>query len=305
MKKLLTVLLIFVLLLTGCVVVPQPEQVENPKEEALQEELFVFTRENMPRLDGSTSMVPLGQAVASVLLGETAEEVADLLDFHRTTESFRWLMRGDSDLLLVAEPNKVVFEEMEQQNFAYEMQPIAKEALVFIVNSENPVDSLTVDKLQKIYTGQITNWSEVGGDDVEIVAFQRNATSGSQVLMDKLVMGDLEMMEAPAEWIPGEMDTLMAGVRGYEDSASAIGYSVYYYAEDMRMAEGMKIISIEGVEPTDETIGSDTYPLINPYFAVISAEANEPTRVLYDWLVRFDGQMVLEQQGYVPVNKEG
>ncbi len=305
MRKLLVVFLVLALLLTGCVIVPEPEQVENPKEEVPQEELFVFTRENMPRLDGSTSMVPLGQAVASVLLGETAEEVADLLDFHRTTESFRYLMRGESDLLLVAEPNGVVFEEMERQNFKYEMQPIAKEALVFIVNSENPVNSLTVEQLQKIYTGEITNWSEVGGDDVEIIAFQRNATSGSQVLMDKLIMGDLEMMDAPVEWVTGEMYTLMKGVRGYEDSASAIGYSVYYYAEDMRMAEGMKIISIEGVEPTDATIGSDEYPLINPYFAVISAEANEPTRVLYDWLVSADGQMVLEQQGYVPVNKEG
>lgn len=299
MKKLLVILLVLVLLLTGCVIVPEPEQVPDPKEE-----LFVFTRENFPTLDGSTSMKPLGQAVASVLLGETAEEVADLLDFHRTTESFRYLMRGESDLLLVAEPNAVVFEEMESQNFAYEMQPIAKEALVFIVNSENPVDTLTVEELQKIYTGEITNWSEVGGDDVDIIPFQRNSTSGSQVLMDKLVMGDLAMMEAPAEWIPGEMDTLMEGVRGYEDSASAIGYSVYYYAEDMRMAEGMKIISIEGIEPTDETIGSDVYPLINPYFAVISAEAEENTRVLYDWLVSTDGQMVLELQGYVPVNKE-
>ena len=305
MKRMLVVMLVLVLLLTGCVVISEPEAVPDPKEEETQEELFVFTRDNMPRLDGSTSMVPLGQAVASVLLSETAEEVADLLDFHRTTESFRYLMRGESDLLLVAEPNAVVFEEMEQQSFEYEMQPIAKEALVFIVNSENPVESLTVEQLQKIYTGEITNWSEVGGEDLEIVAFQRNATSGSQVLMDKLVMGDLTMMDAPAEWIPGEMDTLMEGVRGYEDSASAIGYSVYYYAEDMRMAEGMKIISIEGVEPTDETIGSDEYPLINPYFAVISAEANERTRVLYDWLVSTDGQMVLEQQGYVPVNKEG
>ena len=300
MKKLLVVLLALLLFLTGCVVIKEPEAVPDPKED-----LFVFTRENFPTLDGSTSMKPLGQAVASVLLSETAEEVADLLDFHRTTESFRYLMRGESDLLLVAEPNAVVFEEMERQEFSYEMQPIAKEALVFIVNSENPVDSLTVEQLQKIYTGEITNWSQVGGNDVDIIPFQRNETSGSQVLMDKLVMGDLEMMEAPKEWIPSEMDTLMEGVRGYEDSAAAIGYSVYYYAEDMRMAEGMKIISVEGIEPTDETIGSDEYPLINPYFAVISAEADENTRVLYDWLVSQDGQMVLEMQGYVPVSKEG
>ena len=125
--------------------------------------------------------------------------------------------------------------------------------------------------------------------------------------MDKLVMGDLQLMEAPAEWIPGEMDTLMAGVRGYEDSAAAIGYSVYYYAEDMRMAEGMKIIRVDGVEPTDGTIGSEEYPLINPYFAVIAADTPEddPTRILYDWMVSTDGQLVLEQQGYVPVRQEG
>ena len=295
MKKWI-VMLLSLLLLAGCAAPTEPEAVQ-------EEELFVFTRENLPVLDGSTSMVPLGQAVTSVLLGENVE----VPQFHRTTESFRYLMRGESDLLLVAEPNPVVFEEMEQEGFAYEMQPIAKEALVFIVNSENPIDSLTVEQLQGIYTGEITNWSQVGGEDVDIVAFQRNATSGSQVLMDKLVMDGLELMEAPAEWIPGEMDTLMEGVRGYEDSASAIGYSVYYYAEDMRMAEGMKIISVDGVEPTDETIGADTYPLINPYFAVIdkNTSAEDPTRILYDWLVSADGQLVLERQGYVPVRQEG
>lgn len=293
MKRILSFLLVLILL-AGCAA---------PAEE----NLFVFTEENLPVLDGSTSMVPLGQAVASALLGQSREEVSPLIDFHRTTESFRYLMREESDLLLVAEPNKVVFEEMEQQGFAYEMQPIAKEALVFIVNSDNPIDSLTVEQLQDIYTGRITNWSQVGGNDVEIAAFQRNATSGSQVLMDKLVMGDLEMMQAPQEWVPGEMDTLMAGVKGYEDSAAAIGYSVYYYAEDMRMAEGMKILSVEGIAPTDETIAADKYPLINPYFAVISAEqaADSPARILYNWLVSPEGQAVLESQGYVPVGQEG
>jgi len=320
MKKLIACLLIL-LLLTACAkpaAAPEEpslpavtEPVEKPepetKPEKPAEDLFVFTRENLPKLDGSTSMVPLGQALAAALLGESQSDVENLIDFHRTTESFRYLMRGESDLLLVAEPNQVVFDEMEQAGFAYEMEPIAKEALVFIVNSDNPIDSLTVEQLQDIYSGQITNWSQVGGSDVDIVPFQRNKTSGSQVLMDKLVMGDLEMMEAPQEWIPGEMDTLMQGVRGYEDSAAAIGYSVYYYAEDMRMAEGMKILSVEGVEPTDETIFADEYPLINPYFAVIDAEteADSPTRILFDWIRSSDGQMVLESQGYVPVGTAG
>ena len=299
--KRITAILLLLFLLAGCTAPVSAPEADSP------ENLFVFTRENLPVLDGSTSMVPLAEAVTAAVLGESRESVSDLIDFHRTTESFRYLMRGESDLLLVAEPNAVVFEEMKQQGFAYEMQPIAKEALVFIVNSDNPINSLTVQELQGIYTGQITNWSQVGGNDVDIVAFQRNSTSGSQVLMDKLVMGDLEMMPAPQEWIPGEMDTLMAGVKGYEDSAAAIGYSVYYYAEDMRMAEGMKIISVDGIEPTDATIAADEYPLINPYFAVMGkeTEADSPTRILYDWLISAEGQSLLESQGYVPVRQEG
>jgi len=319
MKKMVLWALVCVMFLSACAkpAEPQPEQPqpapipetmeeERPQPETVpepEENLFRFTRKNLPKLDGSTSMVPLGQAVLAALLGERQTAVEDLVEFHRTTESFRYLMRGESDLLLVAEPNQIVFDEMAQQGFAYEMEPIAKEALVFIVNSDNPIQSLTVEQLQGIYTGQITNWLQIGGEDVDIVPFQRNSTSGSQVLMDKLVMGDLEMMAAPQEWIPSEMDTLMQGVRGYEDSASAIGYSVYYYAEDMRMAEGMRILPIEGVEPTDATIADGSYPLVNYYFAVIGKEQEKdsPARILFDWLRSIDGQTLLESQGYVPV----
>ena len=248
--------------------------------------------------DGSTSM---SKVIGS--LGEAFEQKTGIAVTYNATGSgsgIQAVLEGRCDIGLASRALKA-----EEEAAGLEGTVLAYDGIAVIVNPENSLTGLTLEELAAIYTGEISNWKEVGGEDLEIVAFQRNATSGSQVLMDKLVMGDHTMMDAPAEWIPGEMDTLMEGVRGYEDSASAIGYSVYYYAEDMRMAEGMKIISIEGIEPTDETIGSDEYPLINPYFAVISAEANEPTRVLYDWLVSTDGQMVLEQQGYVPVNKEG
>lgn len=84
--------------------------------------------------------------------------------------------------------------------------------------------------------GKITNWKEVGGDDLEIAPFQRNAESGSQVLMEKLVMDGQAMMEPPEGYMLSEMGTLMEAVRSYDNSASAIGYSVFYYASDMEMA---------------------------------------------------------------------
>ena len=147
----------------------------SPVTPAAGSEAISFTRENFPRLDGSTATAPLAQAVAAVLLGESEDAVAGLIDFSRTTESYRELMAGNADLLIAAEPNSAVFDEMESAGFEIEMEPVAMDALVFLVNADNPVDSLTLDELKGIYTGKITNWSEVGCNDAEIIPFQRNA----------------------------------------------------------------------------------------------------------------------------------
>ena len=84
---------------------------------------FVFTRENFPRLDGSTSTVPLGEAIASVLLGESREEVSDLIQFSRTTESYRNLLWGNADVVIAAEPAESTWEEKESQGFDWEIGP--------------------------------------------------------------------------------------------------------------------------------------------------------------------------------------
>lgn len=266
-----------------------------------------FTRENMPRLDGSTATAPLAQAVAAVLLGESEEEVADLIDFSRTTESYRQLMQGNADLLIAAEPNAAVFDEMEEAGFEVQMEPLATDALVFMVNENNPVDSLTAEQLRGIYSGEITNWSEVGGADLEIVPFQRNAESGSQVLMEKLVMDGTEMTEPPEGYMIASMGGLMDAVKEYDNSANAIGYSVYYYAHDMQMAGGLKLLKIDGVAPEAATIRSGEYPFLNPYYVAMDAAEPEDsmTRVLYDWLLGPDGQKLADMKGYVSVNGEG
>lgn len=268
---------------------------------------FRFTRENFPKLDGSTSMVPLGNGIASVLLGESREDTASLIAFNRTTQSFRNLCSGDSDIVIAAEPKNEVFQEMAEKAFPYKLEQIATEALVFVVNENNPINSLTTAQVQGIYSGEITNWSQVGGADAPIAAFQRNATAGSQVMMEKLVMDGIPMMEAPAAMVPGEMGELIESVRSYDNSANAIGYTVFYYAADMQMAQGLKILQIDGVTPCAETLRSEEYPFLNGYYACISAlaEADSPQRILYDWLISQEGQDLLALEGYVPVYGPG
>lgn len=263
---------------------------------------FVFTRENLPRLDGSTSTVPLAKAMCGVLLGEDPEATADLVQFSRTTQSYRNLMEGTVDLVLAAEPAPEVLEEMKAQD-KWLLTPFATDALVFVVNQDNPVDNLTTQQVQQIYTGEITNWKQVGGSDLEIVAFQRNPGAGSQTLMEKLVMDGKEMMEAPQAWVPDSMMGLMDAVREYDNSPSAIGYTVYYYANDMEMAQGLKVLSIDGVQPNEDTIRSGEYPFLNPYYVSIAKDTpqDSPTRILYDWVLGPDGQKLAQMEGYVPV----
>lgn len=320
MKRILAILLVLLFTLTACgrnadhtsVPDPAPEPSTEPAAEpstepvtepSIEGNTFTFSRENFPRIDGSTSLVPLAESVASVLLGESREEVADLVQFNRTTQSFRNLMSGECDLLIVGEPNAAVYTEMEDAGFEIKTEVIATDALIFVVNENNPVDNLTTEQVRGIYSGEITNWSEVGGNDEEIVAFQRNTDAGSQALMVKLVMGDTPLAKAPQDYVIGSMGGLMEAVKSYDNSSAAIGYSVYYYANDMRMAQGLKLLSIDGVEPSAETIRSGEYPHLNAYYCVIPADtpADSPSHILYDWLMTAEAQLLLANEGYVSV----
>lgn len=286
------------LLLSGCAgtvstpPTPTPEQVE-----------FVFTRDNLPRLDGSTSTAPLAEAVCSVLLGESRENTADLVQFNKTTSAYYNLMDGAADLLIVGEPNEDVLAQKEERGFRWEQQPFATDAFVFVVNADNPVDSITVDQARRIYTGEITNWKELGGEDREIIPLQRNPEAGSQALMEKLVMQGTPMMDAPTDYIVASMGGLMEAVKGYDGSPGAIGYSVYYYAEEMEMAQGLKLLALDGVTPCPDTIRSEEYPLINPKYVVIPADAAEdaPNRILFHWLLSEEGQKLVDHEGYVSI----
>ncbi len=289
-------------LLCGCAgtapaVTASPEPVETAAP------TFQFTRENFPRLDGSTSTAPLGEAVASVLLGESREDVADLIRFSKTTNAYLHLIDGEADLLIVGEPGEKALEHQKETGFQWDMKAFATDAFVFVVNENNPVDSITVEEARKIYTGEITNWKELGGEDREIIPFQRNPEAGSQTLMEKLVMQGTPMMEAPSDYIIAGMGELIEAVKGYDNSPGAIGYTVYYYANEMEMAKGLKLLRLENVEPNDDTIRAEEYPLINPKYVVIPADAAEdaPNRILYNWLLSEEGQRLVAQEGYVAV----
>lgn len=259
-----------------------------------------------PVVDGSTATLPLSYSLMQAATGADEAAAKAAIRHNKTTESFYALVDGRADLLLVYEPSQDAWDYAKQQGVDLEVQAIGYDAPVFLINDGNPVDSLTHEQIVGIYTGEITNWSQVGGDDLDIVAYQRVENSGSQVMMRAQVMQGVEMVDAPKEFRTSEMGELVDAIASYKNTANSIGYSVYYYIDNMYMKSGIKLLKVNGVEPTNATIASGEYPYRQPFYAVIRADAAEdaPARRLYEWLKTPEGRKLVEDAGYVAAEAE-
>jgi phosphate transport system substrate-binding protein len=211
------------------------------------------------------------------------------------------ILKDTADLLLVYEApdslhSAIIGKELE-------IAPIGRDGLVFLVNKKNLVNNLTTGQLVDIYTGKKTNWKQVGGLSGPIAAFQRNEYSGSQTLFLKLLMKDIAPMEPLSGFVPGDMFDLVEGVATFDGAGAAIGYSVFYYASLMYANPDIKILSVDGVEPSNESIQNGSYPLTNDFYVVIRADEpnDSPARLLRDWLLTDEGSRLLTESGYVSV----
>ena len=256
-----------------------------------------------PRFDGSTANIPLAMSLVQLVTGCTEDEAEAKSNVSTTDYAYEALDKGEADMLLVYEASKPTKEQYDPEN-RFDMRPIGLDALVFIVNKDNPVNSLTEEQVKGIYTGEITNWKEVGGLDQEIKAFQRPVLSGSQTLMLDLVMKGTEMAPAEEVIVSQTMSDVIMDIAAYDSSANAIGYSVFYYASYMYAQPNLKFITINGVEPTYETINAGEYPYINPFYAILPKQnVNEMAKKIVDWLETAEGQMLIASCGYVPYMK--
>ena len=254
--------------------------------------------EEYPEVDGSLACVPLMEALVQAVTGCTQAEAEESLSgFSNTNPSYERLRTGEADLILSYEASGETKEKLNGLE-GLDLQPVGKDALVFFVNAGNPVESLTKQQIHDIYTGKIRNWKEVGGNDAPVKAFQRGENSGSQTLMRLLLMGDEEIPEKQMIVIP-EMEGIINAVMEYDNSANAIGYSVYYYASSMYGQDSLKFLSVDGTAPNNETIRLGEYDLSHPFYCGIREDPAENAKILRDWLVSEEGQRFVEECGYV------
>ena len=257
---------------------------------------------NLPVLDGAAALVPVYAAVIDNVYPEGCvtyeggefsddnfygENFADdsAMQYNNTVRGYKAIVDGTTDILFCAGPSEEQKRYAEEQGVELVYVPIGLEGFVFFVNENNPVDGLTVDQIRKIYAGEYTNWSEVGGADRIINPVTRLEGSGSQTAFESF-MGDYEVGAKHPLAITG----------------ASLGFSFRYYMDGIVGNDSVKMLSLNGVYPSAENIRNRTYPVVAQFYAIYRADnENENIKVLIDWLLSEEGQTLIEETGYVRI----
>ena len=255
-------------------------------------ELANILKGNLPKMDGSTSTIPLEAGIIAKLF-DISQENAETGVVHSTTYgSFDNLLQGKCDVIFSTPISEQQRQQAVDAGLELVEKPIVYEGFVFVVNAKNPVDTLSQQQIKDIYSGKITNWKEVGGNDAEIIAYQRNETSGSQNYMNEF-MKDSNLMKPKTTFVPASMVGLMDAVANYDNAENAIGYSVYAYAADMYgNGNEIKFIKVDGVEPTKATMASREYPLLNYNYAIYDKAKEATTNEI---IAHYDNKTLIEK----------
>lgn len=279
-----------------------------------EEATLRFTREQADSfvIDGATALYPVYAAFVQAVYPEREYPWYDHTVTVRcsgTNTAYDDLISGGVDVIFVAQPSEKQLQAAAEAGMRLHLTPIGREAFVFFVNSENPVTNLTFDQVAAIYAGEITNWKAVGGRNASIRAYQRPEGSGSQTGL-QLVMrtAGKPIMEPRMEDVAGSMGGIISRVATYRNHQNAIGYTYRFYANEMVANDQIRLLSLNGVAPTRETIRDGSYPIASHFYAVTCApvgspapeETNPALGAFLDWCQGAQGQWLVEAVGYVP-----
>lgn len=282
----------------ACPLFPSPEAEE-----------YGFTKE-LPIMDGSTSTYPFTEAVYRNLFYYGQNHPQKPLKHSKSHVSYEMLIAGEIDMMFASVyPASDILALAEEKGVEIELIPIAYDAMIFFTNKDNPIEGLTSEQITDIYVNNAyTNWSEVGGIDAGLVPYCRNNDSGSHAQMEKHFLKGSEIHpDIQAETTSVTMSNVLTDVMEvpfYHPDSYGLGYSIYYYFNNMDLFYNtkteLKLLAIDGVYPTDETIADGSYPLSNNTYIALLKDTPEdaPARRMAEFMLTETGQLCVEEAGF-------
>ncbi len=246
---------------------------------------------------GSDTVLPLSQKEAEVFMQANPGTSISIVGGGSGT-GITALLDGTTDICMSSRDLKAG-EKLKFQEKQMEIKEVVVgfDALSVIVNPKNPVDKLTREQLEKIFTGEITNWKEVGGKDAKIVAYSRESSSGTYEFFKEHVM-DKKNYAATALNMPATG----AIVQSVSQTEGAIGYIGLAYTTPS--VKSLNVSYDQGktyVEPTVAGAKDKSYPIARPLFYFYDAKSEAKVKGFVDYILSDAGQKIVAEIGYVPV----
>lgn len=248
-------------------------------------------------IKGSDTMVQLGQRWAEVYMGEHPDAVIQVTGGGSGT-GIAALINGSTD---IAQASRTMREEEREQTLAErgaEVQElaVALDALAVYINTENPVRSLAMDQISAIFRGEITNWSEVGGADAEIVLYGRDNSSGTYAFFREHVMANADFAP-PYQALPGTA----AVINAVAQDPAGVGYGGIGYVSGVNTLWISPTEGDEPIEPTMANVLTNAYPLSRSLYFYTAGEPVGLMAEFMDWVLSPEGQDIVTEVGYYPL----
>jgi phosphate transport system substrate-binding protein len=244
-------------------------------------------------IDGSTTVGPIAKAFAEYFMA-AHPDVNITVSESGSGNGAKSIMNGTCDVADMSRPMKETeFKAAADNGIQPVAHVVALDGLPILVHPQNPIAELTIEQIRKIYTGEITNWKEVGGPDLGIVVITRDTNSGTYETFEGMVM-DRQKITEKAEYV-GSNGAIRQRV---QTTPAAIGYAGLGFVD-----KTVKALKVNGVYPSAATVRTGEYPISRPLFMYTNGYPKLGSAV-YQFVALHlteDGQEIVEQIGFIPV----
>jgi phosphate transport system substrate-binding protein len=247
------------------------------------------------KIKGSDTMLPLSQKAAESFM-KANPGTALVVTGGGTGVGIAALIDGSTDLAQAS--RKIKFDEAQKLQTAgksYKEVIAAYDALAVVVHPDNKVTNLTREQLEGIFTGKITNWKELGGDDLKIIPYSRETSSGTYEFFKEFVLKNKNYMNGIMS-----MPATGAIIQSISQTKGAIGYvGMAYISKDVKAVHVSYDKGKTYVEPTVANAKNETYPIVRALYYYYEAKSAAKVKAFIDYILSDAGQKIVAEIGFV------
>ncbi|CAD7772357.1 PBP superfamily domain protein [Candidatus Methanoperedenaceae archaeon GB37] len=241
------------------------------------------------QIAGSTTVLPIAEECARIFMEKHPGSRIDVAG-GGSSHGIKSVADGTVDIGTASRNLKDSEREAHPELLPH---AIARDGVAVIVHPSNPITGLTMEELQQIYTGKITNWKDLGGDDAGIVVVSREEGSGTRDCFESTVMKPIDEEITQGAIIQDSNGKVRATVAGNRD---AIGFLSLGYVNDQ-----VKALTLNGVEPTVATVLNGEYPISRTLWMITKGEPDRDEKAFLDFVLSEEGQGIVEEVHFIPL----